>query len=226
MKAVVTNFNLLTWTRGLCKNLERLKGVDEIVILDNASTYEPLLDWYSDCGYTVERFAENYGHHALLTAYSPEKLGDYFIHTDPDLDLNEIPEDTVDILKIPYLANQSCIKSGLSIRLDDIPQNAILNKPCRATAGNTIFQHESMFYTHPVMLGDHQFYSAAIDTTFYLSRTKYWRSLRNIVPGFRAAAPYRCRHMPFYYTEKIEDPEFLNYLQTCNRSASYAPDLR
>ena len=44
---IINNRNLLTWPKAMVERISRYEGVGDIIIVDNGSTYEPLLDWYA-----------------------------------------------------------------------------------------------------------------------------------------------------------------------------------
>jgi glycosyltransferase involved in cell wall biosynthesis len=43
---IINNRNRLTTTKNMVEHLLRLNPNQEIIILDNESTYQPLIDWY------------------------------------------------------------------------------------------------------------------------------------------------------------------------------------
>ena len=73
-------------------------GHERIVIVDNASTYEPLLDYLDGSPHQVVRLAENHGKRALWRAgLAPS---DWFVYTDPDiLPMDDCPLDAVEQLR-------------------------------------------------------------------------------------------------------------------------------
>ena len=46
IKIVINNRNRLTSTKNMLEHLLRLNPNEQIIILDNGSTYPPLLEWY------------------------------------------------------------------------------------------------------------------------------------------------------------------------------------
>jgi GT2 family glycosyltransferase len=44
---IIMNFNLLTWPNQMVEDIKKFDNVGDIIIFDNGSTYEPLLEWYS-----------------------------------------------------------------------------------------------------------------------------------------------------------------------------------
>ena len=48
IKVVINNRNRLTTTKNLVEHLLRLNPEEKIIIIDNKSSYQPLLDWYKE----------------------------------------------------------------------------------------------------------------------------------------------------------------------------------
>ena len=98
---IINNFNRLDT---LCKLLDALvvRGYTNIYILDNASTYPPLLKYYERCPFTVIRLEKNLGFKALWKSSLRKKFcGDYYIYTDSDVvPVVDCPADFVDHLII------------------------------------------------------------------------------------------------------------------------------
>lgn len=56
---IINNYNRLTMLKKLIDSLTS-RGYTNIVILDNQSTYPPLLEWYAKCQFEVIRLPKNY----------------------------------------------------------------------------------------------------------------------------------------------------------------------
>ena len=61
---VINNFNRLETLLKLLHSLE-VRGYKNIYIIDNGSSYPPLLDYYRECPYTVYLLHKNVGHLAV-----------------------------------------------------------------------------------------------------------------------------------------------------------------
>jgi glycosyltransferase involved in cell wall biosynthesis len=88
IKVVINNRNRLTTTKNMVEKLLVLNPLLDIIILDNGSTYPPLLEWYKTI-HCQKYFLENQGHLALWSIGLDKKLGDYFVYTDSDIILNQ-----------------------------------------------------------------------------------------------------------------------------------------
>lgn len=178
----ITNRDLLDSPRGIVEHLKQCDGVGEITIVDCASTYPPLLEWYDRCGVTVRR-CENLGPRAPW--HLRPHCSEYYFVTDGDLDFTGVPHDFLTLLQAGLDEHPDRIKAGLSLRLDDIPADLPL------TAG--VLEMESAYWAK--RLTD-QWYDAPIDTTAALYRDhNEWGGYG---PALRAAPPYVAKHTAWY----------------------------
>jgi hypothetical protein len=199
----ICNRDRLTWPRQLAADLTR-EARCEVIIVDNASTYPPLLEWYETCPHEVVRLKENRGPQGDWGGEIDRRLtSDYFIITDPDLDISQIPADWLSVL-MDGLRFDGIDKVGLSLRTDDVPEG-----PDR----DEIVAWESGFQRWPI---NERYYWARIDTTLALYDRRRWVPTR---PRFRdralrTAAPYAARHLPWYpmdaAMQKEEDYQLLH----------------
>mgnify|MGYP003650120476 CR=1 FL=1 len=213
----VNVFNRLTTTRNLCGQLAAMLNV-RVVIVDNASTYQPLLDWYAECPHEVVRLDSNMGHHAPWLSGTVGKIatsGHYCV-TDCDLDLEGVPLDLMNVLRAPLVAcvNGLCgvKKSGISLRINDLPewQSEVVN-------------WEQRFWKKPV---GGQYYEAIIDTTLcmYSARLPHRHAMTiGGIKTVRTAMPYTARHMPWYLDCENLDEENQQYFGTASLSNSWKP---
>lgn len=209
----INTFNRLTTTRRLCEQIACLPDAVPIII-DNASTWEPLFEWYNQCPYEVIRLPQNIGHHApwKCGAVDRTKSG-FYVVTDCDLDIGDCPSDLMDLLKVPFGWNDSIIKSGLGLRIDDLPpwQSAVK-------------KWESRWWKFAAK--DPRFFSALVDTTFAMYRAGTPTNQATKVVGVkstRTAPPYLARHMPWYLDCENLDEENKQYFETANQSNSWKP---
>ena len=205
MLAVVNNFNLLDWPRAIAEWLARAPGLD-VVILDNASTYEPLLAWYDTRPVEVIRLNRNVGCRAPWdTGLVEQRKGtEPYIVTDPDLDLSGIPSDWLDVLRrgIEY---DGITKCGFSLALADLPQDAPQWQWVVATQADCWLTFDR----------DPRYCLAGIDTTFAMYRNNAMRRPRTT--NLRAKPPYTARHLPWYLLPTqvpVDYQHFLRYAST------------
>lgn len=211
--------NRLTTTQRLAHQSAALPDAVPILI-DNDSTWQPLLDWYATCDFEVVRLADNVGHHAPWLRVIPQasefekRWGvTKYIVTDCDLDIGECPSDLLSVLAEPF-EWPGTIKAGLGLRIDDLPpwQEAVA-------------KWESRWWKRPVD-SMKRFYHALIDTTFamYDVRTPHATVMRVVgVKSFRTGPPYLARHVPWYLDSENLDEENRHYFATANGSNSWKP---
>lgn len=171
---------LITW-------LEKADCSSDIFLLDNASTYPPLLEYYKKTPHTVVQLNANIGHTSLwsegiLKRYC-QPLG-YYIYTDPDIvPIEECPYDVLDFFADILNQYVGAIKVGFGLKIDDLP-NHYGNK-------NNVIRWERQFWKHEFKPG---LFSASVDTTFAMNRIDHY----SIAPAIRTDFPYLARHTDWY----------------------------
>jgi hypothetical protein len=180
------------------------------IVVDNASTWEPWLDWLERAPCEVVRLPENLGPRAALTVCSARLAGSpYYVITDGDLDLAGVPADVFELLSEALDRLPRIGKAGLSLRIDDLPDGYPWKDRVLDVEGPYWQRMTSHFrWRHR---GDvAHFYHAPIDTTFAMLRAG--EPYTAYEPALRAARPYTARHVPWYITPETVTPEYLWYL--------------
>jgi len=178
----VIAFNLLTPLQQLVCDARTLDGVSGVTIIDNASTYPPLLEWYESCDCKVIRRRTNRGAMGVFPAVDNR---DWYVLTDCDLDISQVPKDACLRLRETLEANPEIKKTGLSLEIDDLPETEL---------GVAIRRWESAFWSERF---DRDWWRADIATTFAVHRPKSkWVGYG---PSLRADRPYTARHVPWYW---------------------------
>jgi hypothetical protein len=182
--------------------LERA-AVDRIVIVDNASTYEPLLDYLRSTPHEVVRLEENLGHIApWLSGAIAERVGphDRYVETDPDVLPDEgCPLDALERFSELLDRHADTCKVGFGLRIDDLPRHY--------RHAEAVRQWEAGFWTDEVEPG---VYRALIDTTFALYREGTPLAME---PALRTGRPYVARHLPWYADSSEPSAEQQYYLR-------------
>lgn len=215
---VINNFNRLTIPLQLIGFLENC-GFSRIIILDNNSTYPPLLKFYEQCKHTVIRSSENYGHLAFWKSglYQQYKWN-YFAYTDSDVvPLGDCPKDFLKHFKSILDKNKRIDKVGFGIKIDDLPDSFSLRKK--------VVEYENRYWQREVQ--PHLF-DAPIDTTFALYRPLSQLSGGEIytLPAYRTGFPFLIRHLPWYVDSNNLSEEEIYFIQTCNDSSSMGQHQR
>ena len=202
----INNYNRLTWPRKMAEYLSQIPNC-QVVIVDNASSYPPLLNWYESCPCRVVRLRENLGPYAPWQSHLVEQDAcEFYIVTDSDLDLDRVPLDLLTRLRKGLEDHPGAIKCGLSLEIADLERSDF---PLR----EQVVRWEQQFWLRP--LGD-GFFDADLDTTFALYHQR--RDLgRFLGPALRADRPYTARHLPWYLSASTLTDEDRYYLQHYRR---------
>jgi len=183
---IINNKNHLTYLLRLINSLEK-RGYTNIYIIDNNSTYQPLLDFYKKTDYKVFLLGENVGFCALWdTDIFAQFEGQYYVYTDSDLELvDECPTDFMVVMR--YLLDKYSLgKVGLSLPIDDLPNHFAKRAEVQ--------KWERAFNTEKV---ERLAYNARVDTTFALYKPDAFGDATTLL-GFRTRFPYSARHLPWY----------------------------
>lgn len=187
--------------RSLVSWFERA-GQDRIFLVDNDSSYPPLLDYYASTPHEVVRLGKNLGHRSPWEAGLVTGLREPYVVTDPDVIPDErCPLDAIDRLGELLARHPGRVKVGLGLRIDDLPG--------RYKFAREVRRWEAQFWDRELGPG---VYDAAVDTTFALYRPGVPFALE---PSLRTGAPYLARHQPWYADSANPTDEELYYRNRC-----------
>lgn len=173
------------------------RGYNNIVIVDNASTYPPLLKYYSTLSFKILRMKSNFGHTVLQSQGIARRVcRDYYAYTDPDIvPVEDCPDNFMEhfysiLQRYPY------DKAGFALKIDDLPNHYHQKQ--------NVIEWENQFWINQKEPG---MFEAPIDTTFALvrpRRTPVWSM------AIRTGFPYLARHTTWYLDPNNlpEDEEF------------------
>lgn len=205
---IINNRDIFTWAKNMVDCIGKFHSLSEIIIIDNASTYEPLLDWYSTNPCRVIKLKDNLGHYAPWNCGFLGDIDTGYVVTDPDLGLDELPLDVLEFLQ----GNISGLdKIGLGLDWQSVKQSS----PYYHYLNNYEKQRWDSSRVDGLVYKD-----VAIDTTFayYPKGIKHY-----FIGGASTGFPYIAKHMPWYYSveEREADLNFMYYLQHASSSCSY-----
>ena len=181
---------LLSWLESV--------GQHEVYLVDNMSTYPPLLEYFERTPYRVFRLAHNLGHRApFLSGVVQRSSHDrFFIVSDPDVVPDEgCPPDALLRFRALFDEFPEVHKVGFGLRIDDLPDHFALR--------DDVVRWEEQFWTDVAKPG---VFRAAIDTTFAMYRPLEGRR-HNSACSLRTGAPYVARHLPWYVDSSDLDEE-------------------
>lgn len=196
---IIISRDRLDCLRQLVDWLERTPGIGTIHIVDNASTWPPLLEYLDRSPHMVHRLEVNLGHHAPWVIGLVASVSDApFVVTDPDVIPDAAcPPDAIDHFAGILERHPDTDKVGFGLRIDDLP-NAFAHR-------DAVVRWESKFWTDEVEPG---VFRADIDTTFALYRPGRDHKTFNAV---RTGAPYTARHLPWYTPTNAPTAEDIYY---------------
>lgn len=208
---IINNYNRYEMLIQLIDSLES-RGYHNIIILDNASSYPPLLDYYHKTDHKVIHLGGNIGYLALWKApgvYKQFKKS-FYVYTDPDVVLdNACPADFMSVFLQTLIKYPSCQKIGFGIRIDNLPDHY--------KDKLSVLQWEKQHWEHPY--GDN-LYKARIDTTFALYRP-FCKGGHSAHLVFRTGFPYVIRHLPWYQDSEHLSSEDSYYISHANQSTMW-----
>ncbi len=191
----------------MVERIETFDSLAEIIIVDNGSTYEPLLQWYEHIPHRIVHTA-NHGHTApWRPEINSEIKTDLYVVTDPDLNLSRTPTDCLEHLARLLNTYPAFGKIGLGLDISVVPPES----PYYKAVG--IF--ERRFWDLPLI--DGVLRAAPVDTTFAIQDKTLFNAY--VVTGARTDFPYIAEHIPWSVIEPSEEFQF--YLASANESSSY-----
>lgn len=185
----INNFNRVDTLKKLIYSLEK-RGFRNIHILDNKSTYPPLLEYYKTTPYTVFRLKKNYGSKAFWKSGLWWKyITSYFVYTDSDVVIKEECPDNFMHYFLDFLKKHPKVhKIGFSLCIDDLPDHYKHKQ--------AVIDWEKKYYQNSFK---ENVYIAPIDTTFALYRpfSKAGKTGSDTLM-LRTDSPYQAKHLPWY----------------------------
>jgi hypothetical protein len=189
-------------------------GMKDIHILDNDSTYGPLLAYYSEIESrhlaVIHRLGRNAGPYALWQTSLYRKLRwKYYVYSDSDV-LPCSPDGVGAMRAFMGLLHKHpwAEKAGFGIRIDDLPDSC--------PRKSLVLGIEGRYWLEPAGEGA---YVAPIDTTFALYRP--FRSGGDGLKAIRTGEPYVVRHLPWYVDPLHKSEEEAFYEKNANSYSSY-----
>ena len=208
---IINNFNRLTMLKRLISDLE-LRGYRNIYIIDNNSTYEPLIEFYDACPYQVFRLTDNLGARAFYkSGIYKDFYHDFYVCTDPDLAIvSECPNDFMDYFWSILKNYKFARKVGFSLRLDNIPDHY--------PGKQKVIEWEQKYFKRINCDG---LYRASIDCTFALHRPHSRFSRSRWDEMYRTPFPYQMEHLPWYSDYNNLSNEDKYYIEQCKLRTSW-----
>lgn len=213
---IINNFNRLTSLKLLIESLIT-RGYCNIHIIDNASTYPPLLEYYKICPYEIYRLDRNIGYKAIWESGIYDKFKhSYYVYTDADMQIdNCCPIDFMERFLQIMDKHPFCQKVGFGIRIDDLPDYF--------SKKQQVIEHESKYWINEIERG---VFRAAIDTTFALYRPFCKGATSPYQETYRTGEPYIIRHLPWYTDTSSLSEEEMYYVNSVTRSTHWSAQIK
>lgn len=203
----------------LKKCIERYEkdGYKNIIVIDNASTNNDVLDYLKSIKHKVYFLEKNYGHHVLWLCglFQDIILNQYYVLTDPDVvPIEECPKNYVEVFYKILVQHPEKTKVGFALKLDDIPFSYKYKIP--------LTRYES-FYWEKVISDDPVVYDAPLDTTFALYRPGEIPE-ESFFCGLRTGYPYVARHLGWYVNLDAASKKNKSYYNKNNMISTSSSD--
>jgi len=206
---IINNRNFLTWPKAMVERIKEYDGVGEIIIVDNDSTYPPLLEWYATNPCRIERLNDNLGMGAPWVSEVVKQLnGAPYVLTDPDMGLEDTPDDTL-LYLFDRLNSLQLDKVGLGLDWQ------IVEKKSPYYERLNVYE-KNRWSNSPVI--DGVYTEVQIDTTFALYNVDHY-----FIGGGSTTFPYVARHYPWEFSieEARNNEEFMYYMDNATSASSY-----
>ena len=211
---IINNKNLLTWPAKMVSDLKTFDNIGDIIIVDNGSTYEPLLEWYNE-GHCEVILTENWGQSGPWNLEIPSTRNyQNYVVTDPDMDFSETPKDCLNYLLEKLNKYPEYCRIGLSLSNYDVSIDSPYHYHLKTWYENAWREDSKM---------DGLLTKQLFDTTFGMY------DLRRSASGISCCTdkPYSAKHIPWDITNseiknlKEKNYEFYYYLVNATSSSSY-----
>lgn len=212
---IVTNFNQLTYLKNIINWFRWYypNPVDNpIFIVDNGSTYKPLLEFYNNviCPEAILYTENNYRNN--LRDFIDKRIKgkyEYYVISDPDImpDFNT-PPNFLEIWK-KYLLEYRLHRVGFNLIIENLPK--YLHEK------DNIYYNERMLLLDTILVHDgFTGYKAPIDTTFALYSTKNsgWNSPMDGKDWGNSMRLFNAHHLGWYVNPDFLNDEMKYYFET------------
>lgn len=209
-----------------------IKTSFEIVIVDFGSTYGPTLEYLKNLEHEkikvhrkeriVNKRHFNVHINEVVQDYFKNHLKSNYVVTDPDIALDNVDGDVLDVYAHLLEELPEIIVVGPMLRVDDIPDHYPLK--------NDALYYERMFNPPNIEVNTIQYEGKAvkyifakIDTTFAMNRLgTHWRRHRRAA---RILPPYGARHLDWYLDPKNLTPDQKYYMEHASRGITHTLEV-
>lgn len=221
MPILINNFNRLDLLEKQIDWLLSLEDKVSIIIVDNLSTYPPLLDFYKKIKHPLVQVVYlNFNSWRKGAEYLGEKkLKDFekYIITDSDLlPYPDTPKNLVSHISNLMDKYPEYNHIGTSLEINDIPDKNPMKEK--------VIRFESDYWTPKTKELNNEVYVAKIDSTFAMYRRS--SKVLKTYPALRTKRPYTLKHIDWYLAPSDFSEEYIYYLKSCKSFATWATQLK
>ena len=223
LPVVINSFNQYTYLKNLLGKLES-DGFRNFMIVDNNSTYAPLLAYYDELNKSgkaaVILYGENKGPHFFHMKGVFKLFGSLpHIYTDPDLDYDFLAPTFLTEL-LTFSEKYSMFKVGPALQ---IPSDSDIDEGMYCVQDGvrwSIRDWEKRYWREQIEEG--LYYPGHIDTTFHLFNPKYFDIGAALIDGIRVGKEgFIFRHLPWYRSKRIPSQEQIFYSVHASEKSSW-----
>lgn len=207
---IINNRNRFSFLKQMIEQLQSF-GYMNIYVLDNDSSYPPLLEYYEKANVKVIYLKKNLGYRALwISGVFDQFKNKYYVYSDPDILLqDDCPKDFVYHL-YRYLNKYSGKeKAGVALKIDDLPEYYNLKQE--------VFKWEKPHWEKKL---EDDVYDALVDTTLALYKPLAFGNAEEC-SAIRVAGKLTAKHLPWYLDSLNLSEEEQYYKQNVSNTSSY-----
>ncbi len=212
---IIVSYNRLAYLKSCVDSIIN-HGYTSIFIIDNKSTYEPLLKYYKENNHLFEVLyaPHNFGHNVMNEWYDKTLIRlqkSYYVYTDNDIKLSDnIPNNFLEFF-VDAQKYFNSDKIGCALKIDNLPA-------CYKQKQEVI-EWEKKFWVDKRPFKQTSFYKAPIDTTFALVKPRglcIWTD-----NSFRCGDHYAAEHLPWYEDTANSNDELSYYRESSLKGISH-----
>lgn len=206
---IINNRNRFTFLKLMINQLQSF-GYKHIYILDNDSSYPPLLEYYKTVNAKVIFLKQNVGYKALWeTEVFDQFKNKYYVYSDPDILLQkDCPRDFVYQLYVLLKKYSGKEKVGVALKIDDLP-DYYANK-------QEAIKNESIYWNKPL---EKDVYDAMVDTTLALYKPLAFGNAEEC-DAIRVGGKLAAQHLTWYLDSNNLSEEELYYKGSIKQNTS------
>jgi len=206
---IINNRNRYTFLKQMIEQLDSF-GYTNIYVLDNDSSYPPLLDYYKIIPAKVIFLKKNVGYKALWETDVFEQFKNkYYVYSDPDILLQKnCPKDFVYVLYKFLIKYSGKEKAGVALKINDLPDYYV-NK-------QDAIKNEAIFWEDEL---EKDVYNAMVDTTLALYKPLAFGNAEDC-EAIRVGGNLAAQHLTWYLDSSNLSQEELFYKQSIKANTS------